>query len=244
MPVPSRPASLWCAPAGWRARRPRRGDTSRARRHARCPPQAAGGHCSDAGVGRGTSPRPRRRPCPSVTHDCCAAPHGSIAPPPAYQNGSLWAPFATGVIARPEVPPAMKVQKLSAPIVSAPKCPPAERISPREFARRDGCDEKQVRRAIAKGALFRDSSGLLDAAGVGTAWRKRYRTSRTRMAGEGADPACGHPACYALCPHEVSAPTGAADTSCVDPARCIASLLRSAGTMLHHAAQLLDLKAG
>jgi hypothetical protein len=48
----------------------------------------------------------------------------------------------------------------------------SDRISAREFARRDRCDEKLVRRAIAEGRLERGADGKLDAAAVGTAWRQ------------------------------------------------------------------------
>jgi hypothetical protein len=47
-----------------------------------------------------------------------------------------------------------------------------ERITAREFARRDRCDEKLVRRAITEGRLTRGDDGMLDAAVVGTAWRR------------------------------------------------------------------------
>ena len=47
----------------------------------------------------------------------------------------------------------------------------ANRITVREFARRDGCDERLVRRAIKRGRLTRGSDGKLDAALVATAWR-------------------------------------------------------------------------
>ncbi len=47
-----------------------------------------------------------------------------------------------------------------------------ERISLREFARRDGCNEKLVRRARGEGRLPVDADGKLDADLVGTAWRR------------------------------------------------------------------------
>lgn len=62
--------------------------------------------------------------------------------------------------------------------MSAPK---SERITLREFARRSGCDEKQVRRAIAKGMLHKDGAGLLDARLVKTAWRKTTRRTLDRQ---------------------------------------------------------------
>lgn len=48
----------------------------------------------------------------------------------------------------------------------------SERISVSEFARRDGCNEKLVRRAIERGRLERGADGKLDAALVGTPWRR------------------------------------------------------------------------
>ncbi len=45
-------------------------------------------------------------------------------------------------------------------------------ISIREFATRDGCNEKLVRRAIGNGRLLALSDGKLDPALVGTPWRK------------------------------------------------------------------------
>lgn len=59
----------------------------------------------------------------------------------------------------------------------------AEEISKREFARRDGCSEKLVREGVVSGFLPVLASGKLDAALVGTGWRKA-----NRRAGEGADP--------------------------------------------------------
>ena len=48
----------------------------------------------------------------------------------------------------------------------------AVRIAYREFARREKCNDKLVRRAIAEGRLPRSDDKKLDAALVGTAWRK------------------------------------------------------------------------
>lgn len=48
-------------------------------------------------------------------------------------------------------------------------------ISIREFAKRDGCDDKLVRRAIAEGHLTKLPSGKLDPALVGTGWRPGNR---------------------------------------------------------------------
>jgi len=47
----------------------------------------------------------------------------------------------------------------------------AELVSIREFARRDGCNEKLVRRGLTEGRLPRGEGGKIDAALAGTAWR-------------------------------------------------------------------------
>lgn len=49
----------------------------------------------------------------------------------------------------------------------------AEGLSIREFARRDGCDDKVVRRKITSGHLPTLPDGTLDDALVGTDWRRR-----------------------------------------------------------------------
>ncbi len=51
----------------------------------------------------------------------------------------------------------------------------ARLVSIREFARLDGCDDKLVRRAIKSGKLAVSDGGKLDAALVGTGWRKTNR---------------------------------------------------------------------
>lgn len=50
----------------------------------------------------------------------------------------------------------------------------SERLSASEFARREGCDEKQVRRGLERGALVRGQDGLIDASLIGS-WRKPNR---------------------------------------------------------------------
>lgn len=57
----------------------------------------------------------------------------------------------------------------------------ATRISQREFARRDGCNEKLVRRAIAEGRLPRGADGLIDASLVGSAWRRSNLTPQASV---------------------------------------------------------------
>ncbi|MEX3839455.1 hypothetical protein [Paraburkholderia sp. BR10882] len=58
----------------------------------------------------------------------------------------------------------------------------SERISASEFARRAGCDVKQVRRALARGTLERGADGLIDAAMTGAAWRKANRRTLAKGA--------------------------------------------------------------
>ncbi len=47
-----------------------------------------------------------------------------------------------------------------------------DRLSLREFARRDGCNDKLVRRGISEGRLPLSDDGKIDADLVGTAWRR------------------------------------------------------------------------
>lgn len=75
----------------------------------------------------------------------------------------------------PDASPAEKGQKLSAPAASA-------RLSVRAFARLAGCDEKEVRRAIEKGALTRGGDQKLSAADVNGAWRKPNRRGVEKLA--------------------------------------------------------------
>jgi hypothetical protein len=56
--------------------------------------------------------------------------------------------------------------------------PASEKLSTREFARRAGCDEKQVRRALEKGALTRDADGKLESAQLAAEWRRVRRDSK------------------------------------------------------------------
>lgn len=63
----------------------------------------------------------------------------------------------------------------------------SERLSASEFARREGRDEKQVRRALLRGALVRGDDGLIDAALIGSAWRKPNRRTLQRAARCGGD---------------------------------------------------------
>ncbi|MFM0136846.1 hypothetical protein [Caballeronia grimmiae] len=54
----------------------------------------------------------------------------------------------------------------------------APHVTIREFAKREGCDEKQVRRAIKSGKLKLDKDGGLDLALVHSGWRKPIRSSK------------------------------------------------------------------
>jgi hypothetical protein len=69
---------------------------------------------------------------------------------------------------------------MSAPLMSA-------MVSGREFAKLDGCDEKQVRRGIASGKLIADAQGNLDPAQVGNGWRKPRVDSKDQGASAHAD---------------------------------------------------------
>ena len=51
-------------------------------------------------------------------------------------------------------------------------------VSIREFARRSGCDEKQVRRGIASGKLKVQEDGSLDPDLVGSGWRRPTKATR------------------------------------------------------------------
>ncbi|HDR9093364.1 hypothetical protein QZM46_17630 [Burkholderia vietnamiensis] len=55
----------------------------------------------------------------------------------------------------------------------------APHVTQREFAKLAGCDEKQVRRAIASGKLKPDADGRLDPALVSSGWRRPIRSSKT-----------------------------------------------------------------
>ena|SRR5581483_296926 len=54
---------------------------------------------------------------------------------------------------------------------------PARKLSARAFAELEGCDEKQVRRALKIGKLIKDKDGLIDAGQAGNGWRKPNRRS-------------------------------------------------------------------
>lgn len=54
----------------------------------------------------------------------------------------------------------------------------APHVTQREFAKLAGCDEKQVRRAVASGKLKPDADGRLDPALVSSGWRRPIRSSK------------------------------------------------------------------
>lgn len=60
------------------------------------------------------------------------------------------------------------------------------RLSVREFAKRAGCDEKQVRRALEKGLISKGDDGLLDEALVGGQWRRPNRRGVVKIAADNA----------------------------------------------------------
>lgn len=64
----------------------------------------------------------------------------------------------------------------------------AEAVTRREFARLEGCDEKQVRRALARGLLVADAEGKLDSVQVGSGWRKPRADSKEAPAKAPAAP--------------------------------------------------------
>lgn len=53
-----------------------------------------------------------------------------------------------------------------------------EHVSRREFARRAGCNEKQVRRAVERGLLVVNAEGFLDVAQLDSGWRRPRRDTR------------------------------------------------------------------
>ncbi|QWC87784.1 hypothetical protein [Cupriavidus metallidurans] len=75
----------------------------------------------------------------------------------------------------------MNSKKMSAVVSTVRTDGTSERLSAREFARRAHCDERQIRRALARGVLVRGEDGLLDARQLASAWRKpSARESSTR----------------------------------------------------------------
>lgn len=62
--------------------------------------------------------------------------------------------------------------------------PSPEWVSVSEFARRAGCDRKQVARAVQKGLISKGNDGLLDAAQADGNWRKPNRRTASRGVGQ------------------------------------------------------------
>jgi hypothetical protein len=94
----------------------------------------------------------------------------------------------------------------------------SERIIVSEFARRDGCDEKLVRRAIERGVLVRGPDNKLDAALVGTPWRRsRIDGKKPRRPGEAPAAAAPAPRAAAAPPPDSSAPPAPAPPPAAGP---------------------------
>lgn len=115
--------------------------------------------------------------------------------------------------------------------MSAPPEVSAPGISIREFARRDGCSEKLVRRALESGRLQRLADGTLDASLVGTGWRKtnRHGADSADVAADTADRVSAPATAAAIAellepqPHGGSLLRLERPSSDVDPAEVIAS---------------------
>lgn len=63
----------------------------------------------------------------------------------------------------------------------------SERLNVSKFAKAEGCDEKQVRRALERGLLHKGEDGLIDAALVGSGWRKPNRRTMTKTSDNRSD---------------------------------------------------------
>ncbi|WP_338662616.1 hypothetical protein VQH23_21005 [Pararoseomonas sp. SCSIO 73927] len=93
-------------------------------------------------------------------------------------------------------------------------------ISIREFARREGCDDKLVRRAVQGGKLQAFRDGTLDPALVGSGWRRSNRHSSSGAdtpADIPADTGADTPAVSAPVRTPVSAPPPAAPAPRMEP---------------------------
>ncbi len=114
----------------------------------------------------------------------------------------------------------------------------AELISIREFARREDCNDKLVRRAIANGFLALSEGKTLDAALVGSPWRKRNRdradtsgSADTELAGGADSQAVSAPAAPAA-----DAPRGDDETGEDGAAGGIPKLAESEARRAHYLA--------
>jgi hypothetical protein len=101
-------------------------------------------------------------------------------------------------------------------------------ISLREFARRDGCSDKVVRRAIAAGSLIANGDGSLDPALVGTGWRKSNRRADT------ADKSADSPHPAADTPLDILDPEIAANLSAGNVSLAIADRVKANALALKH----------
>ncbi|MBP0492865.1 hypothetical protein [Roseomonas indoligenes] len=93
-------------------------------------------------------------------------------------------------------------------------------ISIREFARREGCDDKLVRRAVQGGKLQAFRDGTLNPALVGSGWRKSNRhpaPGADTPADSGADTAADTPRMSAPVRTPVSAPPPAPPAHRMEP---------------------------
>lgn len=63
----------------------------------------------------------------------------------------------------------------------------SERLNVSKFAEAEGCDEKQVRRAIERGALHKGEDGLLAASDVKSGWRKPNRRTMLKSSDNRSD---------------------------------------------------------
>ena len=84
-------------------------------------------------------------------------------------------------------------------------------VSIREFARRDGCDDKLVRRALQTGHLLALPDGKLDPALVGSGWRKENRRGADTGADTGADKPRGVRTSRSQVPRPSAAPAAAVE---------------------------------
>lgn len=92
----------------------------------------------------------------------------------------------------------------------------AELISLREFARREDCNDKLVRRAIANGFLALSEGKTLDAALVGSPWRKRNRDRADTSGSADTDQAAGADSAVVSAPAAPAADAPRADDETAD----------------------------
>ena len=112
-----------------------------------------------------------------------------------------------------------------------------ELISRREFARREGCNDKVIRRAIAGGFLALSEGELLDASLVGGPWRKANRNRADTSGSADTDKAAGADIPIVSAPAEPAA-AGApgADEAAEEGAGGIPKLADSEARRVHYLA--------